>query len=116
MTGTRLKALPARLESWENYKKHFPNGEVLSPTGRFATMETYSCNPYGVYESHAGPYPHFPNRRYAARGPSYAAGRLAQGQDRSLVNGVVAQEETDHGGRWRYAALNAGSELRPRYP
>ena len=25
MTGTRLKALPARLESWENYKKRFPN-------------------------------------------------------------------------------------------
>ncbi len=58
-TGTRLKALPARLESWENYKKRFPNGEVLSPTGRFATMETYSCNPYGDYESQAGPYPHF---------------------------------------------------------
>ena len=57
MTGTRLKALPARLESWENYKKRFPNGEVLSPTGRFATMETYSCNPYGVYDSQAGPSP-----------------------------------------------------------
>ena len=59
MTGTRLKALPARLESWENYKKRCPNGEVLSPTGRFVTMETYSCNPYGGYDSQAGPYPHF---------------------------------------------------------
>ncbi len=59
MTGTRLKAIPARLESWENYKKRFPKGEVLAPTGRFATMETYCCNPYGGYDSQAGPYPHF---------------------------------------------------------
>lgn len=59
MTGTKLKALPARLESWANYTKRFPAGEVLSPDGRFASMETYCCNPYGGYDTQAGPYPHF---------------------------------------------------------
>ena len=59
MTGTRLKALPTRIECWENLKKRFPRGGVLSPTGRFSTMETYCCNPYRVYDGPAGPYPHF---------------------------------------------------------
>ena len=59
MTGTKLKALPARLESWANCKKRFPAGEVLSPDGRFASMETYCCNPYGGYDTQASPYPHF---------------------------------------------------------
>lgn len=59
MTGTKLKTLPARLESWSNYKQRFPKGLVLAPTGRFATMDTYCCNPYGGYDTQAGPYPHF---------------------------------------------------------
>ncbi|MEL0018845.1 MAG: DUF3179 domain-containing protein [Rickettsiales bacterium] len=59
MTGTKLKALPARLESWENYRKRFPQGQVLAPTGTFASMDTYCCNPYGGYDSQPGPYPHF---------------------------------------------------------
>ena len=54
-----MKALPARLEFRENFKKRFPKGEVLSSTGRFAKMETYCCNPYGGYDSKAGPYHHF---------------------------------------------------------
>lgn len=59
MTGAQLKAIPARLESWQNFKNRFPNGQVLSPTGTFATMETYCCNPYGGYDTQSGPYPHF---------------------------------------------------------
>ena len=59
MTGTKLKALPARLESQANYKKRFPADEVLSPDGRFASMETYCCNPHGGYKTQACPYPHF---------------------------------------------------------
>ena len=58
MTGTKLKALPARLESWANYKKRFRASEVLSPDGRFASMETYCCNLYGGYDTQAGPNPH----------------------------------------------------------
>ncbi len=61
MTGTKLKALPARLESWANSKKRFPAGEVLSPDGRFASMETYCCNPYGGSDTQASPYPYFLN-------------------------------------------------------
>ncbi len=51
MAGTKLKALPARLESWANYKKRFRASEVLSPDGRFASMETYCCNLYGGYDT-----------------------------------------------------------------
>lgn len=58
MTGTKLKALPERLESWVNYKKRFRASEVLSPDGRFASMETYCCNLYGGYDTQAGPNPH----------------------------------------------------------
>ena len=58
MTGTKLKALPARRESWGNYKKRFRASEVLSPDGRFASMETYCCNLYGGYDTQAGPNPH----------------------------------------------------------
>ena len=59
MTGTKLKALPVRLESWRNFKKQFPKGQLLTPTGAFASMETYCCNPYGGYDTQAGSYPHF---------------------------------------------------------
>tara|TARA_E500000331_G_scaffold253731_1_gene244218 strand:- start:326 stop:934 length:609 start_codon:yes stop_codon:yes gene_type:complete len=59
MTGTKLKALLARLEFWLNFKKRFLKGQVLTPTGAFAAMETYCCNPYGGYDTQAGPYPHF---------------------------------------------------------
>ena len=59
MTGTKLKALPVRLESWRNFKERFPKGQVLTPTGAYASMETYCCNPYGGYDTQAGPYPHF---------------------------------------------------------
>ena len=59
MTGTKLKALLGRLEFWLNFKKRFPKGQVLTPTGAFAAMEIYCCNPYGGYDTQAGPYPHF---------------------------------------------------------
>ncbi len=59
MTGKRLKALPARLESWENFKSRAPHGQVLVPSGMFASMSTYCCNPYAYYDSQDGPYGHF---------------------------------------------------------
>ena len=59
MTGMKLKALPVRLESCRNFKKRFPKGQVLIPTGAFASVETYCCNPYGGYDTQASPYPPF---------------------------------------------------------
>jgi hypothetical protein len=59
MTGKRLKIVPARLESWGNFKKRAPNGKVLVPSGLFRTMDTYCCNPYTNYDSQSGPYPFF---------------------------------------------------------
>ena len=36
-TGTRLKVLPARLESWERFAQRFPDGRVLVPRLHFGT-------------------------------------------------------------------------------
>ncbi|MEC8201629.1 MAG: DUF3179 domain-containing (seleno)protein [Pseudomonadota bacterium] len=76
MTGTKLKALPARLESWANYKKRFRASEVLSPDGRFASMETL-LQPLWRLRHTGKSLPAFLERRYAQGHSSHAAGRLA---------------------------------------
>lgn len=61
MTGTVLKIVPARLESYHNFSKRFPNGEVLVPNSM--TMRQYGQNPYAGYDSahvpflYSGDYP-----------------------------------------------------------
>jgi len=57
MTGTRLKTIPARLESFENFKKRAPNGKVLVPNE--ANMRDYGRNPYAYYDSRPTPYEFF---------------------------------------------------------
>ncbi len=59
LTGKRLRILPARLESWGRFKARAPKGKVLVPSGPFASMAQYCCNPYTYYDSQAGPYPLF---------------------------------------------------------
>ncbi len=54
LTGTRLKALPARLESFANFKKRAPDGEVLVPNGRH--YRNYGQNPYVHYDMQNAPY------------------------------------------------------------
>ena len=60
-TGTRLKVLPARLESWERFAKRHPDGRVLVPNN--PRMRAYGANPYVGYDSgrlpflYAGDYP-----------------------------------------------------------
>lgn len=54
MTGTRLKAIPARLESFSNFMERHPNGELLVPTR--PGMRNYGYNPYGGYDSRSQPY------------------------------------------------------------
>lgn len=53
MTGKRLKAIPARLESFANFKKRAPAGHVLVPNQ--GSMRPYGRNPYRGYDS--SPYP-----------------------------------------------------------
>jgi len=53
MTGKRLKPIPARLESFANFKKRAPAGKVLVPDDR--AMRAYGRNPYRGYDS--TPYP-----------------------------------------------------------
>ena len=54
LTGTRPKALPARIESYANFKKRAPDGQVLVPNGRF--HKNYGQNPYVHYDMQNAPY------------------------------------------------------------
>ena len=53
MTGKRLKTIPARLESFANFKKRAPKGDVLVPND--PGMRRYGANPYAGYDT--SPYP-----------------------------------------------------------
>ncbi len=53
-TGMRLKALPARLESWELFEKRHPNGKVLIPNN--PGFRRYGANPYVGYDGASVPF------------------------------------------------------------
>ena len=53
LTGSRLKVLPARLESWENFADRQPEGRVLVPGGG---LRPYGVNPYRRYDSASAPF------------------------------------------------------------
>ena len=54
MTGKRLKTIPARLESFANYKKRAPGGDVLVPND--PGMRRYGANPYAGYDTSPTPF------------------------------------------------------------
>ncbi len=54
MTDKTLKILPARLESWANFRKRAPNAQVLVPNDPDA--RSYGANPYGGYDSLPKPF------------------------------------------------------------
>jgi hypothetical protein len=54
-TGTELKMLPARLESFAEFKARHPDGKVLVPND--PKLRDYGRNPYVGYDGGAAPYP-----------------------------------------------------------
>ena len=54
MTGTRLKHLPARIESFAKFRARAPEGKVLVPS--FSLFRSYGKNPYEGYDSLATPW------------------------------------------------------------
>jgi len=54
MTGKTLDILPARLESWADFKRRAPGGQVLVPNA--AGMRPYGGNPYSGYDSLPRPF------------------------------------------------------------
>jgi hypothetical protein len=54
MLGQRLKTIPARVESFANFRDRAPDGLVLVP-GRF-NLRAYGRNPYVGYDSSARPF------------------------------------------------------------
>jgi len=57
MTGTQLKSVPARLESFALFRKRHPEGKVLIAND--PGMRAYGVNPYDRYDSREAPYPLF---------------------------------------------------------
>ncbi len=54
MLGTKLEAIPARLEAFELFAKRHPNGKVLVPNN--PRLRNYGRNPYVGYDSSARPF------------------------------------------------------------
>jgi len=54
LNGKRLKMIPSRLESFENFKNRAPQGQVLVPTN--PGMRNYGENPYAGYDSSSFPF------------------------------------------------------------
>lgn len=54
MTGKRLKMLPARVESLDNFRKRFKTAKVLVPN--HSGMRPYGRNPYAGYDSAPRPF------------------------------------------------------------
>ena len=54
MTGKRLKTIPARLESFADFKKRAPAGDVLVPND--PGMRDYGANPYAGYDTSPTPF------------------------------------------------------------
>lgn len=53
-TGTTLKVIPSRLESWQSFRERFPDGQVLVPGN--PGLRDYGRNPYAGYDSSAVPF------------------------------------------------------------
>ena len=54
MTGQRLKIIPSRLESFADFKKRAPDGDVLVPNN--SGLRNYGANPYTGYDSSGFPF------------------------------------------------------------
>ncbi len=54
LTGTRLKLIPARLESFELFAERHPDGSVLVPSD--PRFRNYGTNPYVGYDASARPF------------------------------------------------------------
>ena len=54
MTGKQLTVIPSRLESFADFKKRAPDGDVLVPND--PGMRNYGANPYAGYDQSALPF------------------------------------------------------------
>ncbi|MGJ3260613.1 MAG: DUF3179 domain-containing protein [Rhodospirillales bacterium] len=57
LTGAELTTIPARLESFSEFKNRAPDGLVLVESGEY--VRDYGQNPYVAYDSRSSPYPFF---------------------------------------------------------
>ncbi len=54
LTGSKLKMLPSRLESWERFALRHPEGQVLVPNDE--GLRSYGRNPYEGYDTSSYPF------------------------------------------------------------
>ena len=109
LTGTQLKMLPSRIESFAKFKARFPEGTVLKPAVPFGGRG--GGNPYVGYDHSRPPVPL--SRSAAERDSRHGPGHRRRGP--GLDDGASPRKEADRGGRYR-PDLGKGPELRPRQP
>ena len=52
LTGTKLKMLPSRIESFARFKSRYPDGKVLKPW----SPDNFGSNPYAGYDTSSRPF------------------------------------------------------------
>lgn len=54
LTGSKLKMVPSRIETWQSFRSRFPKGKVLVPP--HTLLRPYGRNPYAGYDSLKKPF------------------------------------------------------------
>ncbi|MEH6402774.1 MAG: DUF3179 domain-containing protein [Sneathiella sp.] len=87
LTGTSLKMLPVRIESFAKFKERMPSGLVLVPND--ASSRQYGRNPYGGYDSLNTPF------LYAGAMPEAVAplSRVVASEDRAWSLDYIRKEK-----------------------
>lgn len=91
MTGVKLKTIPARLESFANFKARFPKGEVLVPNN--PGLRAYGHNPYAGYDSASRPFLYRGEMPEGIEPMARVVSYLADGKPKALSLALLAKLE-----------------------
>ncbi len=116
-TGTQLKVLPARLESWSRFKARHPDGQVQVPNN--PGMRRYGANPYVGYDGanfpflYRGSYPEgiSPMARVVAIGGQAWALDLLREQGRVEAGGLILTWEAGQNSALDTRAISQGRDI-----
>ncbi len=116
-TGTQLKVLPARLESWAKFSARHPQGRVQVPNN--PNMRPYGANPYVGYDGsrlpflYRGEYPEGiePMARVIAIGEQAWSLQLLRGQGRIEAGDLVLTWEPGQNSALDTRAIAEGRDV-----
>jgi len=116
-TGTQLKVLPARLESWAKFKARYPDGKVQVPNN--PGMRRYGANPYVGYDGsrfpflYRGSYPEGiePMARVVAIGDRAWALDLLRKEGRVEADGLILTWEAGQNSALDTQTISQGRDI-----